>query len=83
MPEPNRPPWLITAALDGVAIDTLIAKRRTLIIECDACANFSKWGPDELKRRFRRSRHHLISELGPRLRCSRCRSDWVRISAQQ
>ncbi|MDR3513451.1 MAG: hypothetical protein P4L73_17570 [Caulobacteraceae bacterium] len=83
MPEPSRPPWRIADGLGGLAIWSLVDQRVTLVIECDSCPHFAKWTPADLDRRFRRHRGRSLSWIAPRLRCSRCKSNWVRISAER
>ena len=80
MPEPNRPPWRIVSELDGKAIWWLVDQRVTVLIQCDACPHEARWKPADLDRKFARVRGKTMAYIAPRLRCSRCRSEWVRVS---
>jgi hypothetical protein len=82
MPEPNRPPWRIAEGLGGVAIWRLVERNVTLVITCDACPHFAKRASADLERRFRRQRGRTLAWIAPKLRCSRCRSEWLRISTE-
>ena len=81
MPEPNRrPPWRIADGLGPWAVWQLVDQRVVLAIACDSCPHAARWGPDQLRRRFRRHQGRTIAWIAPRLRCSKCRSEWIRIS---
>jgi hypothetical protein len=79
MPEPNRLPWRIEEGLAGTPLGTLIQERTVIVLDCDSCPNRVRWGAEDLERRFQRRRNLTLGEIGPRLRCSKCRSEWVRI----
>jgi len=84
VPEPShRPPWRIEDRLGGWPIWSLIEQRATILIQCDACQHLARWTPEDLGRKLRRSRGHTIARIAPRLRCARCRSNWVRVSLAQ
>jgi hypothetical protein len=80
MPEPNRPPWRIASDLDGKAIGWLVDQRMTVWLQCDACPHEVKWEPADLDRKFAKVRGSAMAHIAPRLRCGRCRSEWLRIS---
>jgi hypothetical protein len=84
MPEPNhRPPWQIAGKLGGWAIWQLVEQRVTLVIECDACPNVAKWAPADLNRHLGMVRGRSLAWVAPYLRCSRCKSEWIRISQEK
>lgn len=81
MPEPSgRPPWRIEPALERLSIRLLVESRETVLIRCDACPHVARWLPDDLKQRFRANLGATFARIAPRLRCQRCRSEWVRVS---
>jgi hypothetical protein len=80
MPEPNRPPWRIADALSGFPIGDLIDTGVTVIIACESCRHEAAWSPGDLARRFDKAREATLNRIGPRLRCGKCRSEWVRLS---
>lgn len=83
MPEPNhRPPWRIEERLVRFAIRELIERRVTVVIECDACQHVAKWTAADLKRRLSQQTRRSLAWIAPKLRCSRCRSSWVRLWAE-
>ncbi len=80
MPEPNhRPPWQIEDGLGAQTIRQMLDRAVTLTIECDACSHRANWGPEELGRRFGRKPARCVAALAARLRCSKCRSEWIKI----
>jgi hypothetical protein len=80
MPEPNRPPWQVGADLDGLPIWALVADAVTVRLECESCHHAAEWRPGDLDRLFRRVPTKTLSQIGPKLRCRACRSEWVRVS---
>jgi hypothetical protein len=79
MPEPNRAPWLIEPAIAGVTVGQLIERRVAINLACHACPHWARWTADELTRRFGNRTGLTLRQLAPRIRCSRCRSEWVEI----
>lgn len=79
MPEPNRPPWLIEPALAGVTVARLIKQDAAIGLACHACHHRTRWTAGELRRRFSPWPGVTVRDLAPRLRCSRCKSEWVEI----
>jgi hypothetical protein len=79
MPEPNRTPWLIDADVAGLPIAQLIARDVVLRLVCHACRHPATWDARELSRRFSARPTLTFRTLGPRLRCGRCRSEWVQV----
>jgi hypothetical protein len=51
----------------------------TVIIECESCRHKASWSPEDLARRFDTARETTLNRIGPKLRCGRCRSEWVRL----
>lgn len=82
MPEPNRPPWRIASDLGNWAIWQLAERGAVIVIECDSCPHFVRWTPADLTSRFPRSLGRTMAWIAPKLRCSRCRSNWVKVSAE-
>ncbi|HEX4184194.1 MAG TPA: hypothetical protein VHY34_13145 [Caulobacteraceae bacterium] len=80
MPDPNRLPWRIDDRLAGMTLGALIEQRAVIVIDCDSCPNVARWTAKDMERRFHRQRHLTLREIGPKLRCSKCRSEWVRIA---
>jgi transcriptional regulator GlxA family with amidase domain len=80
MPEPSGPPWRVEPKLEAQTIRTLVANREAVVIRCDACRNLARWVPSDLERRFHAHMGVTFARIAPRLRCSRCRSEWVRVS---
>jgi hypothetical protein len=81
MPEPSRPPWKIAGDIADWAVWQLADMRITVVIACDACHHTANWSPDDLRRRLSRYRGRKFQWFASRLRCSQCRSPWVRVSA--
>ncbi len=80
MPEPNhRPPWQMEETLGARSIRELVDGQATLTIDCDACCHRARWDPEELARRFGRKPSRSVAALARRLRCSKCRSEWIRL----
>lgn len=82
MPEPNRAPWRISDDLKDWHVWQLIEAGATLVFQCDACPHEARWPPAEIARRLGRHRGRTMIWLGPRLKCSACRSCWMRISPE-
>lgn len=82
MPEPNRVPWLIEEQLGGWAVWQLCEMNVVLTIKCDACQHSARWTPADTKRRLRRHTGRPLWMIARKLRCSACRSEWLRISAE-
>ena len=80
MPEPNRPPWRVDADIAHRPIRQFIERRISVVLDCESCPNVVTWTPAELGQRFGTNGDKTFDWVGPRLRCSRCKSDWVRIS---
>ena len=80
MPEPSRPPWQIVEGLGGWPFWSLIEQRVTVVIECDSCPHFAKWTPADMQRKCARNMSRTFARIAPRLRCSRCKSNWLRVS---
>lgn len=79
MPEPNRAPWLIKPALADVTVARLIEGRTAINLACHACPHWARWPADELARRFGTRPGLTVRQLAPRIRCGRCRSEWIEI----
>jgi len=80
VPEPNRPPWRVSGDIADRSIGQLVDGGVGLVLDCESCPNIVTWTPAEIGRRLRRHADKSLGWIGPRLRCSRCNSEWVRIS---
>ena len=80
MPEPNRPPWRVADDLSGFAFRDIIAARLSVRLVGESCRHKVEWSPDDLGRRFEKTPDATFNRVGRRLRCGKCRSDWVMIS---
>jgi hypothetical protein len=79
MPEPNRTPWLIDPDLAGTPMARLIDTGAVVRLVCHACRHPARWDAGELRRRFAGRATLTFRGLAPRLRCGRCRSEWVEV----
>ena len=79
MPEPNREPYRLQPELAGWAFWQLVEMRATVIIECDACHHKAEWTPEILRSRSRRMPSKNFKWIVRRLRCSKCRSNWLMV----
>ena len=80
MPEPNRSPWRVAPDIDNVPVAQLVECRMSVTLDCESCPHVATWTPEDIGRRFGGHGDKTFNWLGSRLRCSHCRSDWVRIS---
>ena len=80
MPEPNRTPWRVAPDIADRTVSQLIEGRVSVVLDCESCPHMATWTPTDVGRRLGRHRDKTLNALAPRLRCSRCRSEWVRIS---
>jgi hypothetical protein len=80
MPEPNRPPWRVDPDIGARPARQLIERGVSVMLDCESCLHIATWGPADIARRFGGHADRSFNWLGPRLRCSHCRSEWVRIS---
>ena len=80
MPEPNRSPWRVAPDIDNVPVCQLVECRMSVMLDCESCAHVAIWTPADIGRRLGGHTDKTFNWLGSRLRCSHCRSDWVRIS---
>lgn len=84
MPEPNRLTCLVEQGLAAVPLEQLIEQGDVIALECHACHHEAFWKPDDLRRKFPRHRGGLtFGVIGPRLRCSQCRSEWLQVVRMQ
>jgi hypothetical protein len=79
MPEPNRPPCLIEPAIADVAVVRLIEQQAAIGLACHACPHRALWSTAELRQRFSRRPTLTFRQLAPRLRCGRCKSEWIEV----
>jgi hypothetical protein len=78
MPEPNRSPALVDRGLHGIPFWMLIEQKAVLRLECEACRHAAVWTPEWMfARLFEHHRGKTVSDIAGRLRCAKCRSDWV------
>jgi hypothetical protein len=80
MPEPNRPPWRVTPDIGSRPVRELVERHISVMLDCESCPYVTVWTPADISRRFGGHTDKSFDWLGPRLRCSHCRSEWVRIS---
>mgnify|MGYP001219765329 CR=1 FL=1 len=83
MPEPNRAPWRLHKDLAALYGWQVVESGLTLVIECDGCARASEWPPRLAKRNFAKRLRLRVPEIASRLRCAKCRSNWVKISGKR
>jgi hypothetical protein len=79
MPEPNRTPSVIEPAIAAMTVGQLVEQRAAIGLACHACRHEATWSPAELERRFTRARSATVRQLAPRLRCGRCKSEWIEV----
>jgi hypothetical protein len=81
VPEPNRLPALVDEGLRGAPFCRLIEQRAVVRLECDACRHVALWTPEWMFNKF--FEHHrdlTVPDIAGRLRCCKCRSEWVWVS---
>ena len=79
MPEREWGPTAkVVSELDGLSIETLVARGTRIAIECTNCRRLTIWGSADLRRRLWAIRNETFKQIAPRLKC-RCRSKivWV------
>ena len=80
MPELNgRPPFTIDPKIAGWPLWTLIDQKTTVMVECDACHHRAAWSPGYMAKAFAAYRGKSLWWFAGRLRCGRCRSNYVRL----
>ena len=80
MPEPNhRPPFQVARDIAGWPLWVLIDHRTVVMLECDACHHRTSWSPGYMAKAFPTYRGKSLEWLAGRLRCGRCRSEYVRL----
>ncbi len=77
MPMPNRLPYWIDDAIGSQTIGRLIDDRAVIALACHGCWHETVWGAAELQVKFPGQRARVFSQVGPHLRCSKCRSEWL------
>lgn len=83
MPEPNRPPWQVHKDIAPLYGWQLLESGLTLVIECDACGRTTEWPTRFLARYFAKLQRVRMPEIASRLRCGKCRSNWVKVSGKR
>jgi hypothetical protein len=83
MPEPNRAPWQVHKDIAPLYGWQMVESGLTLVIECDGCARVSEWPPRLVKRNLAKLHRVRMPEIASRLRCAKCRSNWVKIGAKR
>lgn len=83
MPEPNRTPWQVHKDIAGYYGWQLLESGLTLVIECDACGRTTEWPTRFLARYFAKLQRVRMPEIASRLRCGKCRSNWVKVSGKR
>ena len=80
MPENDRtPPFKIADGLGQAHVWQLVEDQITLVIGCVACAHMARWPPRLIGQKLSRQRGATLTRVAARLRCSRCRSCYVRL----
>jgi hypothetical protein len=79
MPEPNRLTCLVDKELAGAPLELLIEQDAVIALECHACHHEAFWRADDLRRKFPHRAGLTFGLIGPRLRCSQCRSEWLQV----
>lgn len=83
MPEPNRPPWQVHKDIAPLYGWQFIESGLTLVVECDGCGRLTEWPHRLVKRNFARLRRLRMPDIASRLRCAKCRSNWVKVSGKR
>jgi hypothetical protein len=83
VPEPNRPPYVIEAQIAGLPFSQLIEQQAVVRFDCDACSHVGRWTAAEIARRFKGRPSLTLLKVGPKLRCSACRSEWVHVARER
>lgn len=78
----TAPTFRIADGLDQIRVWELVEAKATLVVECAACRRRSLWTPEFMQRRLRRLSGKRLVTLAIKLRCSACRSPYVRIWRQ-
>jgi len=79
MPEPNRVPYVFNEDLARVTFARLIEQRAVIVLQCHGCWHEGLWRAEDLQRKFP-GRHELtFARIAPKLRCSKCRSEWLQV----
>ncbi|MDZ4868479.1 MAG: hypothetical protein SGI91_14260 [Alphaproteobacteria bacterium] len=83
MPEPNRSPWQVHQDIAQLYGWQILESGLTLVVECDACARVVEWPPRFVARYFANLKRVRMPEIASRLRCGKCRSNWVKVSGKR
>jgi hypothetical protein len=83
MPEPNRPAFLIEDRIAGLQLRQLIEQQAVVRITCDACHHAGRWTAGDIERRLGDYQGLPLREIGLWLRCSVCKSEWVRVAQER
>jgi hypothetical protein len=81
MPEPNRPPWQVHKDIAPLYGWQMVESGLTLVVQCDACGRVAKWPPRLVARYLGKLKRVRMPEIASRLRCGKCRSNWVKVAA--
>ena len=79
MPEPNRPPWQVSDDIARMYGWQILERRIGLVLQCDGCGRVTEWPSRFLQKYFAQLRRVRMTEIASRLRCAKCRSNWVRV----
>jgi hypothetical protein len=80
MPEPNRPSFVIEDLVAGLPFWLLIEQQAMIRFDCNACYHVGRWTAGDIERRFSGHPGLTLRKIGPKLRCSKCRSEWVHVA---
>jgi len=83
MPEPNRPPWQVHKDIAPLYGWQFLESGLTLVVECDACSRVAEWPPRVAARHLEKLKRVRMPEIASRLRCGKCRSNWVKVSGKR
>jgi hypothetical protein len=82
MPQPDhRPACVLASGLEHARVWELVDKKVSLTLACDNCHHKADWPPEMLARKFAKAKAARMGNVVHKLRCSRCRSNYLRIWA--
>ncbi|MFM9863970.1 MAG: hypothetical protein ACKVRO_10215 [Micropepsaceae bacterium] len=83
MPEPNRMPWQVHKDIAPLYGWQFVESGLTLVVECDGCGRVSEWPHRLVKRNFAKLGRKRMPDIASRMRCAKCRSNWVKVSGKR
>lgn len=79
MPELNRPAFQVAGDIRLLSLAALIERGITVNLECEACYHKADWTPEFMEHALARHLATPIWIVARNLRCSECRSEYVRV----